>query len=169
MRSIGINGGSSLCEVGSPTDVKLFFYFVGVYGKQRDDKLNWSLLTDRLYRRYLRLEEVEEASVLMNKAKELFGEILSSSLNWDGMVVDKNNSQLNWNQPTLGDIFCKYFDFFFHCVESAKINYEGFKSYPGYEYQPVKIVIADQPWFMMENQRPLKEYDDLDGEPFWLR
>jgi hypothetical protein len=44
-----------------------------------------------------------------------------------------------------------------------------FKSYAGYEYEPVRFIVTDIPWSTAESMRSLEEYDALDGEPFWTR
>jgi len=43
---------------------------------------DWSLLTDRFYRRYLRIEELEPAGKLMNKVKEIFSALASDEVDW---------------------------------------------------------------------------------------
>jgi hypothetical protein len=43
----------------------------------------------------------------------------------------------------------------------------AFKDSHGYEYEAVRLVIADQPWFTAEKKRSLTEYDSLEGRPFW--
>jgi len=123
------------------------------------------LLTDRLYRRYLRREELASAAELMNEVRNIFARLPSSSVAWEkqrlGSVTD---SQLNLNLPTLADIFAKYFYGFKKACGSALSFMDCFKI-----FQPVKIVISDQPWFLLESQRPLEEYDFLEGSPFWSR
>lgn len=169
MRVIGFTGGGSLCELGPATDVQLFFDCLDQYVAQKYSEQDWSLLTDRLYRRYLRLAELDAASALMEQVKQVFAVLPNSAIEWQDISVDLSKTRLEPQKPTLADIFSKYFEHFSHCVESAKISYEGFKSYSGYNYEPVRIVIADQPWFIVEKKRPLAEYDVLSGPPVWQR
>ena len=169
MRVIGFTGGGSLCELGSAIDVQLFFDCLGTYVARKHPEQDWSLLTDRLYQRYLRLEDLDSASALMAQVKQIFEVLPNSAIDWHGMVVDTSKTRLDPSKETLADIFGKFFEHFAHCVESAKISYEGFKSYPGYQYQPVRVAITDEPWAMAEEQRSLGEYDALEGKPFWLR
>lgn len=68
------------------------------------------------------------------------------------------------NQATLADVFIKYFECFNCCVESAKGFFDDWNI-----YQPVKIVISDLSEFMVDKNRPLENYDDLSGDPFWFR
>ncbi|WP_404994352.1 hypothetical protein [Cupriavidus pauculus] len=168
---IGFSGGSSICELGPASDVVLFFDCLKAYVEQESQDQDWGLLTDRLYRRYLRLEELEKASSLMEQARQIFAQQpAASAVEWDvKMLGNAEKGRLNPNQATLADVFSTYFEHFAHCVESARLNYETFKSYPGYTYEPVRVVISDLPGFARDKNKPLAEYDALDGDPFWLR
>ena len=49
----------------------------------------------------------------------------------------------------------------------TKLSFEEFKNIPDYKYEPIKIVITDQPWYLFETTRKLEDYDNLNGTPFW--
>ncbi|WP_134167095.1 hypothetical protein [Paraburkholderia caballeronis] len=72
MRKIGFNGGGLLYELGLASDVSLFFDCLGADTQEANHEQDWSLLTDRLYRRYLRLDELEPAFALMEQVQEFF-------------------------------------------------------------------------------------------------
>ncbi|CBJ49652.1 hypothethical protein [Ralstonia solanacearum PSI07] len=170
MGIIGFLGGSSLVELGPVSDVVLFFDCVRAFTAWKYPDRDWSLLTDRLYQRYIRLEDLDVACSLMKEVEKLFSELPSSSVTWDpAMLNDKSKTWLELGALTLTQVFNRYFDAFFRCAESSKVNYEGFKDYPGYKYEAVRIVVADMPMFMAEKKRPLEEYDVLEGEPLWRR
>jgi hypothetical protein len=166
MKIVGITGGSSLFELGPAIDVQLFFDCIGTYVEKKHPERDWKFLTDRLYRRYLRLEQLEMASELMAQVKRVFAGLSGDAINCQSRAA---NTRLDMENKTLSGVFEKYFESYAHCVESAKINYESLKSYPGYKYEPVRLVLADQPWFLIEKKRPLEDYDALEGSPFWLR
>ena len=167
MKIVGLTGGGALCELGTAMDVQLFFDCLNTYAVEKYPEQDWGMLTDRLYRRYLRLEDLDIASALMAQVKQVFATLSNKAINWQNVAVDSTKTRLDPSKETLAEIFGKYFDNFAHCVESAKISHEGFKSFPGYTYEAVRLVIADQPWFLAEKKRPLEEYDALEGEPFW--
>jgi hypothetical protein len=171
MRKIGFDGGNLICEVGTTADVELFFECLRIYAEAIDPTVDWGLLTDRLYRRYLRLDELDRASALMERTRSLFGHRPSaSSVDWSVRNTTTNeHSGLNPNQPTLADVFVKYFDNFSRCVASARSSYERFKSYPGYQYQPVRLVISDLAGYARDKKKPLADYDALTGKPYWLQ
>jgi hypothetical protein len=117
------------------------------------------------------MEDLDKASELMRQARQLFAlQPAASAVDWGGLLAGgTERSRLNHSQQTLADVFAKYFENFAYCVESARLNYETFKSYPGYSYEPVRTVISDLPGFARDKDKPLAEYDALEGEPFWLR
>jgi hypothetical protein len=168
MKLIGITGGSSLCELGPASDVQLFFDCLNTFVVSKHPEKDWSLLVDRLYKRYLRLDELDSAVVLMEQARKSFVNQSSEAVDWKLSIKMAPGTRLDSTKKTLVEIFENFFDHFIHCVESAKTNYEGFKSYQGYKFEPVRIVVSDQPWFIVEKNRPLEEYDTLIDKPFWL-
>lgn len=171
MRTIGLAGGSLLCELGSKTDIHLFFDCLNTYVVSKYLEQDWSLLSDRLYKRYLRLNELDAALALMEQVRKKFAALPSNAIDWQDYEGTKatTNNRLDTTKGTLADVFERFFENFVRCSESAKNSYEMFKSYAGYKYEPVRFIVTDIPWFTAENMRPLEEYDALDGESFWVR
>lgn len=164
MRTVGIDGGSFLCELGPASDVVVFFRCVEKYVAKSGQEQNFKLLTDRFYRRYLRREELASAAVLMERVEQAFAQVHTNSLDWHDIGLNSTLTRLDLSQPTLAEVFAKFFSSFARCKESAEIFFNSWNI-----YQPVKIVMSDQPWFMVEKNRPLQDYDELEGKPFWLR
>jgi hypothetical protein len=169
MKTIALYGGGSLCELGPAADVQLFFDCVKEFVVHKFPEQDWSILTDRLYRRYIRMNELANAETMMGQIAQVFASLPNSAIDWDGITSPSEKTRLDPNKATLAEIFAKYFEHFAHCKESAEINYDAFKSYPGYQYDPVKMIVADMPEFMADKNRSLEEYDVLDGEPLWMR
>ncbi|CAG9186327.1 exonuclease SbcCD subunit D C-terminal domain-containing protein [Cupriavidus pampae] len=165
MRNIGFHGGHTIYELGPVSDVVLFFDCLNIYAEREHPKQKWSLLTDRLYRRYLRLEDLDAASALMEQARQIFADLPSSAVEWEPRMV--GNEEKTWlapNQPTLADVFRKYFEHFASARSSAESFQKAFNI-----YQPVRVVISDLPGFARDKNKPLAEYDALEGMPFWLQ
>ncbi|AKZ28541.1 hypothetical protein ACH51_19585 (plasmid) [Ralstonia solanacearum] len=74
MKYVGFDGGHSIYELGLDSDLVLFFDCLRAYGEQAHPEQGWSLLKDRLYRRYLRLEELDKALTLMEQAQQIFAQ-----------------------------------------------------------------------------------------------
>jgi hypothetical protein len=164
MKNVGFFGGSSLFELGPVADVQLFFDCISSFVIPKYPLLDWTLLTDRLYRRYLALVELEPAQLLMDHVQETFNVTASDNVNWGNITDSLSVTRLNYQNPLLVDIFSKYFEAFSHCRESAEIFLSTFN-----QYQPLKIVVSDMPSFYKDKNRPVQDYDTLEGDPFWKR
>jgi hypothetical protein len=115
------------------------------------------------------LEELELASDLIKQVNAEFDRVPTASIDWQHAGVDPATSRLALTKPTLAGAFGRYFELFDHCVQSARLNFEEFRTYPGYRFEPVRIVVADQPWFLVEKKRALEDYEALQGLPFWMQ
>lgn len=164
MRIVGFDGGSSLFELGSISDMQFFFDGIESFVVPFYPEFDWPLLTDRFYRRYLRPEELAPAQQLMDKVKTVFERTPSSDVDWSNMSSPNAVTRLDPSKPNLAEIYAKYFEAFAHCRESAEISH-----YKWNEYQPLKVVVTDFPRFFVDKDRPLGEYEALEGEPFWKR
>ncbi len=102
----------------------------------------------------------------MEQAKQILSmHSAATAVSWDpNLVGDRKKTWLDPKLPTLTDVFAKYFESFFHCVESSEIFLNSWKI-----YKPMRTVIADCPDFAVEKKRPLEAYDNLDDLPFWRR
>ncbi|MFZ3003915.1 MAG: hypothetical protein WA071_26610 [Undibacterium umbellatum] len=169
MKIIAFLGGSSLCELGPAADVQLFFDCVQEFVVHKVPEPDWPILTDRLYRKYLCMDELARAEILMDQVKHVFANVPISEIDLSGITEPTPKTWLDPKNATLAELFSKYFENFTHCKDSTKMNYETFKSYPGYQYEPVRIVISNMPEFMTDKKRSLEEYEAIDGEPFWTR
>ncbi len=164
MKVIGLAGGSSLCELGPAADVELFFECVHSFAVQQISSTDASLLTDRLYKRYLREDEVDLASSLMIQLKRVFETIPTSQVDLSGLALPSSVTRLDRSKPNLAELFYKYFECFDYCYDSAKQFLETWRV-----WQPLRLVIADTKDFIEDKKRPLSQYDALVGRPFWLR
>jgi len=130
----------------------------------RHSEQDWSLLTDRLYRRYLKKNELEPAGNLMEKVREIFSELASEEVDWgQGIQGDINKTWLDASLPTLDLIFSKHFN---NAVDSALYVDRADDG----NYFPVRLSISNGIIFVVEKMRPLEQYEalTLTDEPFWL-
>jgi hypothetical protein len=153
VKEIGFSGGNSTWGIGTAVEVQAFFDCLQAHVVSRYPLQEWHLLTDRLYKRYLRTDEVERTVELMRLVQQVFR-----------YSYDRTSSG-----TTLAERFAKFFETFYDCVESAKyVCEEALKQGTDYQYALVRMCIADVPWSVHERERPLEEYDQLVDEPFWL-
>ncbi|CAE6865569.1 hypothetical protein R69746_08071 [Paraburkholderia aspalathi] len=166
MRKIGFTGGARVSELGPASDVVLFFECIKTYVERANPETDWCLLTDRLYRRYLRREELKPAMELMRLVREIFAkQPTKTSVEWDAeMLSNPQRTSLNPDRQSLASVFSEYFDSFEAVCGSAESFAETFNI-----YQPVRIAISDLPGLARDKNKPLAEYDALEGKPFWLQ
>ena len=166
---IGFRGGGLVYELGTDSDMRLFFDCISYYVLPKYPDKNWSLITDRLYRRYLRLEELDDAVALMKLVEKEFKQLDREAFDWSKILSGQVKSDLDRAKSTLFEIFGKYFEAFYKCIESAIVNYECFKSNSNYEYEPVMVTISTIPYCVSYSQIPLSVFDNLqpDEKPIW--
>jgi hypothetical protein len=99
----------------------------------------------------------------MQQIHETFMAIPTNTVDWCSLGVDEN-TRLRLQEKSLAGVFERFFTSFnetFEDVLRCKIEFDL--------DQPLRIVVADIPELMKDKLRPLANYDNLEGEPFWLR
>jgi hypothetical protein len=162
MRIIGLLGGATVYELGTINDVQTFFDCVDKYVMRQTDDVRWNLITDKLYQRYLMLEDLPRSSDLMAEIKRQFEQISTIDAGLKNQLDGK--SRLDLSRETLAEVFGKFFEVFLCCKEEVEVFSKRFGT-----YQPLRIVIGDMPQLVNEKVRKLDQYDNLTGEPFWKR
>lgn len=161
---IGITGGGSIYDCGTDSDMRLFFDCISYYLPPKYPEKDWSVLTDRLYRRYLKLEELDIAESLMKLVQKEFKQLEKEAVDWSKTKSDKVKSDLDITKATLFDIFSNYFRAFYGCIESAKLENEAFNL-----YRPIMVAITTIPYVISYEKIPLSVFDNLgvDEKPIW--
>ncbi|AHG65578.1 hypothetical protein [Advenella mimigardefordensis] len=170
MKKVGFTGGALVVELGYSRDMLFFFDCLKFVCERQYPERNWILLTERLFKYYVRRNEVDETNELMQEAYDIFSKTSTKSVDFSEIIQDSWASELNISLKTLSDVFSRYFSAFFECYESAKLMYDEFKSYPDYQYEPIRIVLTSMPEHLDDMHRELIQYDALAREdsPFWL-
>lgn len=161
---IGYIGGGIIIDLGTDSDMKLFFDSISYYLPSKYPEKDWSILTDRLYRRYLKLEELDIAESLMKLVEEEFKQLDREAVDWSKTKSDKIKSDLDITKATLFDIFSNYFRAFYRCIEFAV--YENKHSN---FYRPIMVAITTIPYVISYEKIPLSFFDNLgaDEKPIW--
>ena len=105
---------------------------------------NGNLISDRLYRRYVRFSEIQATEDVMKMVEKKFiGE----------NVCDRQKYQI-------------FFNIFYECAEEIK-----YLSEIGREYGRFQIGLVELPYSLEEKQLSNEYYDNLpnDAEPIWMR
>lgn len=164
---IGFVGGGLINNLGTNSDMQLFFDCIQFYLVPKYPDLRWSLLTDRFYRRYLKLNELEQAATLMRYVEAEFKILDNNAIDINEIKSGKIKSDLDINQKSLFDIFCKYFESFNECIEYVKYYISKYGN--EYRYEPVRVAITTIPYLMNYEQIPLSTFDKLNSneKPIW--
>lgn len=167
MRKIAFYGGNAVGELGPVSDVVLFFDCVEHFAAAERPDLDWAVLTDKLYRRYIDVDSLDQAKARMGDLKTLFAQLPASAVEWnEAMLSDPSKTILDRSRATLADVFAQYFEHFDWCARSSKAFHETW----GYQV-PIRTIISDMPQMLEDSDRPLAHHDALspDDKPFWLR
>ena len=142
MHIIGIAGGGTVWSLGTAQEIQLFFDCIEAYVVKSFPNENWKLITDRLYKRYLRPQELDVAIEKMNTIQKIFATFPNNAVEWTDYAVLDKEYHLNQYAKTLDKIFKKYFEAFYDCVEAAKLSYESYTQNPAFEYERVFFLIS---------------------------
>jgi len=163
-KMVGLYGGHSIYPLGPANDVAAFFKSIDRFVPEALSPGKFDLITDRLFRRYLKQSELDRASQLMDSIKDAFKVSPNKNIDWYKFGVIEDMTTLRLSGNTAADVFETYFDLFLKAKGSAISFFEAFNV-----YKPVVLAFADLPDFMLDKMRSLAEYDSNDTTPFWLR
>ena len=155
---------NSIDVVGRRFEVLAFFRLIDEFVTQHYPEQDVSLITDRFYRRYIAQEDAAAALEQMAFIETIFEKIPSNSIDWDEICSGEPARKLNFSLANCRLVFEKYFTTFKDSHQTSAYFFEH-----GRPYQPVRILRAHLPYFAIDDARPLSAYDELEGDPFWLR
>jgi hypothetical protein len=164
MLNAGFYGGSAVRELGPVSDMRTFFGCVDLAVPHLDDGGDNGLVTDRLYRRYLRLEELAPAINLISDIRAILNGMPTESVNWKSIGWNPIETHLDLSAPAASSVLHRYLKGAREIIENAMSFQKRFQI-----YKPVMTIISDTPRFIIDKSRPLAQYDELEGEPIWLR
>lgn len=170
MYKVGINGGGLLVETGDVFAMSVFFDLVTKHASLLE-KSESALVCDRLYRRYVRREDAEATLEVIRSIKDLFSSIPTSTLDSRFSNENRESSGILFSEDYLSEAFSKYFSAIERCLESAEYMFRYFEKDEkvDYAYDPVVIIRSELPGFMLDKRISLSAYDELEGDPFWLK
>jgi hypothetical protein len=165
---LGFKCCGSINILGFPSDMMLFFDCIKFYVEDKYKDEDWSVITDRLYKRYLREEDIDIADEKMKKIEEIFKELPIDAVDWSFLDNSTKKTTLNPNGlNSLYEVFEKYFLKFYERIDGAR--YSITKGSFGY-YQPLRVIIFTFPYDYHYEQIPLSEFDALTDKdpPKWF-
>lgn len=169
MLNVGFIGGLHLFETGPVIDMDLFFQCIDGFTQKHPD-VDWTLITDRLYKKYLKEEEIPKAKELMEKIQGIFSEKSPSVVDWNLDEELYEVSELDFKSETLAAMFVRYFEGFNECCEATRLEREIRGKDIGYKYHPIRVVHSSVTRASDHLRIPLEVRDNLKPEdpPFWM-
>jgi len=167
----GIDGGGSMYRLGSREHVRSFFIAIDKYVLKEKlyRKIDWSLITDRLYKRTISHDMLDDTIAKMALLIHAMQYTQLSAVNWNVLGIpepDKMPIPLRPTGPSLRDLYLPFEFALTGCALSMK--FDELRGEPG---RPLRISCCDAQVFCYEDQRPLDHYERLGPKdlPFWLR
>jgi len=155
----GISGGGYTIVIGTQNDMINFYKLVDKYCHDID---NICLINDRLFRKYIKLEDVDKTQKVMENIQEVFKNIMI-----DNIELTIEDSALNWNQKSLDLVYDKLFSKFADVVQMFKFFIEdcGIKN-----KILIRTKIASIPYGDWISELPLEVFENLtdSDEPLWM-
>jgi hypothetical protein len=163
MKHIGFFGGTSMFKLGSVSDMKCFF---SVIERNREKLQEPNIFLDRLYRRYVRFDELDTVEATMPLLRTIFSAIHTDESVLSKFGWRKEETMRDLSQKNLLGIFSGYFKAIEHCICMARLVRADSN-----KYIPLRTGVVDIPDYIYDDLRPLSEFDALgpDDPPFWLR
>lgn len=166
---IGASGGGYFGDIGTKVEMKIFFNAIAKYSRIYDQYTDYDLILDRLYKRYLKLEELSTATTLLNRIKDIFAKIMVPKEYLDFAIKNEASTSFNLKANNLMIFFDKYFEAILDYIAKALYNHEYYKKIGEYSYQRVMICHTDVVPATVASMRPDELYDKLEGDPYWMR
>lgn len=165
---LAFRGKNTVCLLDFPSDMMLFFDCIKFYVENKYKNENWSVITDRFYKRYLREEDIEIAFEKMKKIEEEFKKLPVDAVDWKPYENKKIKTNLEYKYlNSLYEVFEKYFQAFEKIVKHVLYR-KGDVDYK--YYNPIMVTIFTLPYGIDYEQIPLSEFDALteNDNPKWF-
>ena len=132
--------------------------------ESRQEEILESIVSRAKDRRYLRLDQLDPASKALEQVSGVLSVTRTKDIDWASIHWNPASTKLTLSAPTVDHVLDRY-------LKGARKRIDGARSFEKRfgVYQPVMTIISDLPRFLIDEHRPLAEYDALEGEPIWLR
>src|SRR5271154_4886727 len=104
MTNVGFYGGCLFVGLGPASDMKVFFSCVALAAERLPRDSRSDLLTDRLFRRYLRLEELDPAASILERIRKIMSEMQTKEIDLEHIGWNSAATNLKSSEPTLAKL-----------------------------------------------------------------
>ena len=163
-RTMAVSGGQMTRLLNSVAELQALFYCIRLYGSDALTDFERSLVCDRLYKRYVADDDVPALIVALGKISKAFALVQSNRVNWAMLGVEVGKPGEPGTTLTLASVWEEDLERIRKCardvIEMIEIGHRW--------KRPLVISRADFASLISEKKRPLTDYDELEGDPFWL-
>lgn len=166
--SIGYLGGSEVSPLGSKKYVRSFFLSCDEYIIKDDfyGLPDWSLITDGLYRRVILDQQIDRTIGTMMRLLLYLSEIPLTKVDWSKIGLMGPQEGPDKPCDNLGDFFSGFGSKLISC--GAGMAYQA-KRDDYSQPRTLRLGCTSIPEYLYDEQRPIEEYEALEGDPFWLQ
>ncbi|GFE98084.1 hypothetical protein [Gluconobacter sp. Gdi] len=165
--TVSVYGGIMMLELGPSGDVEYFFRCIN-YFVETPKKILLPLITDRLYKRYVVVEDFAELRENFVFIESIFKNTEVLSCDFEEYIVGEKDRRLNPKEPTLDLLFKTYFSSFKDCMKTAESTKENFGTYVpliiGRDIVAPKFAVGKND---SKGEKIRERYDALEGNPLW--
>jgi len=158
--------------IGPVSDVKAFFECIDIYIYPSKLSYPIELITDKLYKRSVKFEELDDTLALMLEVEEQLKQIKTKDVDWEETSYVPENNDLDLSGDNLGKIFYGFFRAFEGAVDNTKFCKNSPKKnlYKDSNFS-VRLVCSDTPFHWVDGEITDAQFDALpeDAEPIWAR
>lgn len=166
MKKAGVLAAMTLAEIGSVSDLKVFFNTVVCLLESGIAGSVYPGVTERFYRRSLKEGELISVKQQLDEIRDIFSTIDPSNVDLVALGLDVKKTTLDLTSGNLSIMFKRVFEAYLEALECSEVYRQTFD-----EYISVRLGITDAPYYIDDVNRSESEYESLgvDSSPFWLR
>lgn len=166
VKKVGVLAAMTLAEIGYETDLSAFFNAVVRLLENDNPGSVYPWVTEKLYRRSLKEDELILVNQQLNDIFDAFSKIDSSSVDLIALGLNFERTAFDINAKKLSTLFKRVFEAYTEALECTVVYRQEFN-----EYIPVRLGITDTPYYIEDVNRPEYEYESIDisSPPFWLK
>jgi hypothetical protein len=127
MPNVGFFGGHTVHELGPTCDMQAFFACIKMIASNLGPEAYSLPLVDRLYRRYVKLDDLQATTALVAQIRASMADIRTQNIEWNTVVPFDSATRLDKSKANLVDVFEKYFSALDDSISSARSFYEVFE------------------------------------------
>ena len=162
MPDVAIKAGMIRSGLGTPAAMAAFFALIDRHkGKSHDGTLG--LITDRLYRRTVRGEQLDAFEQQLSESRQILRGIPVTRGFWDEFDLGSGEEDIDRSATNAADAFERIYNVLVRGISFARLDQKEL----GY-IRPLRLVAYDGPKGYEHDDMPLEDFEKPGIRPIWL-